>query len=189
MEMQRIIEMLAEMQEKSETNRKEMKSNQERMDANLKDLKEDIKYGQEEIRSIFEAIKPKIHTWIANIRDDRKERTSCQETTDAHLECEEPTPLDTQACQETIDCHEATEADMEKIEPDPEMMQSLGEHQEVPKEDARVNPVKGRKKQHTGQKLAAGRCGEPGGLTRGNCESWRNLAAACKKTPHCRGVA
>jgi hypothetical protein len=84
MEMQRIIVKLAEMQEKADTNGKEMKSNEERIDANLNDLTEDIKYGQAKIRSIFEAIEKKIASWIANSWDHRKERT------EARLECEAP---------------------------------------------------------------------------------------------------
>jgi hypothetical protein len=37
-------------------------------------------------------------------------------------------------CQETTVCHEATETDKEKNEPDPETMQSIEEHEEVPRE-------------------------------------------------------
>jgi hypothetical protein len=48
------------------------------------------------------------------------------------------------------------EAYTEKIQPDPGMMQSTGEHQEVPNEDAVVKPVKGWKKQNRGRKPAAG---------------------------------
>jgi hypothetical protein len=39
---------------------------------------------------------------------------------------------------ERTTCKEATEANLEKMEPDPGMMQSVGEHQEVPKEEAEV---------------------------------------------------
>jgi hypothetical protein len=62
-------------------------------------------------------------------------------------------------------CHETTEADVEKTQPDRGMMQSVEEHQEVPKEDAVVKPVKGRKKRYRGRKQAAGRRGEPKELT------------------------
>jgi hypothetical protein len=54
-------------------------------------------------------------------------------------------------------CHEATEDGTEKAEPDPRMIQSVVEHQEVPKEDSIVKPVKGRKKRRRGRKPAAGR--------------------------------
>jgi hypothetical protein len=50
------------------------------------------------------------------------------------------------------------------------MMQSVGKHQEVPKEDALVKPVKERK-WHRARKLVAGRPGEPKELTRGYCGS------------------
>jgi hypothetical protein len=60
-------------------------------------------------------------------------------------------------------------------------MQSVGEHQEVPKEDGAMKPVKGRKKRYRDRKLAAGRREEPKELTRGDCGYWRKLAAACKK--------
>jgi hypothetical protein len=53
-------------------------------------------------------------------------------------------------------CLGQMEATTEKTVPDPEMMQSVEEHQEVPREDAAVKSVKGRKKRHRGQKLTAG---------------------------------
>jgi hypothetical protein len=37
------------------------------------------------------------------------------------------------------------------------------------------------KKRHRGRHLAAGRRGKSKELTGGNCESWRKLAAACRK--------
>jgi hypothetical protein len=40
------------------------------------------------------AIEEKMDAWIASRRDDRKETTSCQETIEAHLECEEQTSVD-----------------------------------------------------------------------------------------------
>jgi hypothetical protein len=46
--------------------------------------------------------------------------------------------------------HEVTETDTENAEPDPGMIQSVVEHQGVPKEDAIVKPVKGQKNQHRG---------------------------------------
>jgi hypothetical protein len=60
--------------------------------------------------------------------------------------------------QETTVCHEATEADIEKIGPDSGMMQSVAEHQEVPREDAEVMAVGGPKKRRRDRRhLAAGR--------------------------------
>jgi hypothetical protein len=118
---------------------------------------------------------------IHSLRECRSERTACQEMTEANLECEEPISADMKACQETTACHGATEIDTEKIEPNPEMMQSVEEHQEIPKEGAIVKPVEGRKKRHRGRKLAAGRRGEPKELIRGICGSRSKLAAACRK--------
>jgi hypothetical protein len=43
-------------------------------------------------------------------------------------------------------CHEAMKANTEKTEPDPGMMQSIEEHQETPKGEAAVMPVRGLKK-------------------------------------------
>jgi hypothetical protein len=56
---------------------------------------------------------------------------------------------------ETTTCHKTMEADTEKTEPDLGMMQSIGEHQEVPKEEAAVMPVGGLRKEHRDQNVAA----------------------------------
>jgi hypothetical protein len=84
---------------------------------------------------------------------------------------------------------EGTKSDPEQMEPSPEMMQSIGEHQEVPREEATVIPVRGRKRQHRGRKQAAGRRGEPKELTRGDCGSQKKLAAACRKASRRATVA
>jgi hypothetical protein len=70
-----------------------------------------------------------------------------------------------------------------------EMMQSVGEHQEVPREEAAVIPVRGRKRRHRGRKQAAGRHGEPKELTRGDRGSRKKLAAACRKVSRRATVA
>jgi hypothetical protein len=69
------------------------------------------------------------------------------------------------------------------------MMQPVGEHQEVPREEAAVKPVERRKKRHRGRKQAAGRHGEPKELTRGDHGSRKNLAAACRKASRRATVA
>jgi hypothetical protein len=71
----------------------------------------------------------------------------------------------------------------------PDEMESESEHREAPKEDAIVKPVKGWKKLHRGRKLAAGRCGEPKEIIRGDCGSGRKLAAACRKVSSSPRVA
>jgi hypothetical protein len=84
---------------------------------------------------------------------------------------------------------EATDfkANAEKTEPNPGMMQFVAEHQVVPKEEATVKPVKGRKKRRRGRKPASGQHEEPKELTRSDCGSGNKLAAACRKmTRHAR---
>jgi hypothetical protein len=109
---------------------------------------------QEMMNEMKNEIKETIRGEMKPMRDKRAE---------AHLQCEEPTSADMKVC------HEAAEADTEEIEPDPRMIQSIAEHQEVPKADAIVKPVRGQKKRHRGRKQAAGRHGEPKELTRGVC--------------------
>jgi hypothetical protein len=69
------------------------------------------------------------------------------------------------------------------------MMQSVVEHQVIPKEDAVVKPIKERKKRHRGRKLAARRRGERKELTRGYCVSGRKLVAAYKRVSRRARVA
>jgi hypothetical protein len=94
-------------------------------------------------------------TAIHSLRACRSEMMECQETTEAHLEYEEPASGDTKDDRnETTACNKATE----KIEPDPGMMQSTEEHQDIPSEDV-VRPVKGLKKWGRSRKSTAGRHG------------------------------
>jgi hypothetical protein len=106
-----------------------MKATQERIEANTKSMREDIKTGQAEIRFIVGAFQEKMDACVASRRDDQKETMSFQETMEAHLECEEQTSV---------------------------TMESEEKHQEAPKEDAVVKPVKGQKKRHRGREPAAG---------------------------------
>jgi hypothetical protein len=75
------------------------------------------------------------------------------------------------------------------LKTNPEEMKSVAVPEEVPEKHAVVKPVGGLRKRYRGQKLAAGRRGEPKELTRGNCGSRRKLAAACKKVPRRASVA
>jgi hypothetical protein len=97
------------------------------MDANAKSIRQEIKSGQAEMTSTIAAFKEKMDALITNIKNDRKETTAC------HAEME------------------AT-----KTEPDQGTMQSMDEHQEIPKENSVVKPIKGREKQHRDRKPAAG---------------------------------
>jgi hypothetical protein len=71
-------------------------------------------------------------------------------------------------------CNVATE-----IEPNPGMMQSIEEHEEIPKKDTVVMPVGGPRKRHRVCSLR----------TQGYCGSRRKLAAACRKVSCCAKVA
>jgi hypothetical protein len=64
------------------------------------------------------------------------------------------------------------------------MMQAAAEHQEVPREDTVVIPIRKQKWRHRGLKQAARRHGEPKELSRGDCGSRKKLAAACQKASH-----
>jgi hypothetical protein len=72
-----------------------------------------------------------VKTWIADIKDGRKEMIACQEATEVRLECEEPTSVDTE---------------------------SEAERREVPTEEDAVKSSRTMKKRHRGWKPAAGRC-------------------------------
>jgi hypothetical protein len=67
------------------------------MDANTKAMREDVKCGQAEIRSIVGAFQENMDACVAHRRDARKETMSCLETTEAHVECEEQTSVDTES--------------------------------------------------------------------------------------------
>jgi hypothetical protein len=127
MEMQQIIELLAEMkadrkavQAKAEANQEEMLARmEEKMNANMKTMQEKPdttrKADREELKGMINAFQEKMDAWIVGIRDDRKKRTSCQEKTEARLECEDPISADMKFLQETATCYEAVETDTEKI--------------------------------------------------------------------------
>jgi hypothetical protein len=66
----------------------------------------------------------------------------------------------------TMACLGQTEANTEKI--DPGMMQSVEEHQDVPREEVVVRQVKGLRKRRRVRKSTTGQRGEPKELTRGN---------------------
>jgi hypothetical protein len=116
------------MKEMMDANQMKIDDNQKGMDVDLKEMREEIKSGEAEIKSTVDAFQEKMDTSIANRKDDRKETTFCQETTEAYLECEEQTSV---------------------------TMESEEKHQEASKEDAVVKLVKGWKKPHRGRKLAA----------------------------------
>jgi hypothetical protein len=128
--------------------------NQEGMEVDLKETKEEIKSGEAEMKSTVNAFQERMDTSIANRKDGRKGRTSCQE---------------------------ATKADTQKTEPGPRMMQSVEEHQEIPKEDAAVMPVRGLTKRRRDRYLAASRRQKQKGRIQASGESRRRLTVADKK--------
>jgi hypothetical protein len=69
----------------------------------------------------------------------------------------------------------------EKTEPDPDMMQSAEEHQNIPNEEAAVTPVKGLKKRRRVQKLTAERRQKLKERTRGYCRSQRRVNVAGRR--------
>jgi hypothetical protein len=68
-------------------------------------------------------------------------------------------------------------------------MQSVAEHQEVPKEEAAVMPVGGPRKRRRDKYLAAGHCEKPKGRIQASCESQKQLTVAGRKMTHCVRVA
>jgi hypothetical protein len=119
--------------------------------------------------------------YIENVRHNQRERTSCQETTEAHLECKESILADMKACRETTACHDATKADTEKNEPDPGMMQSIKDHQEIAKEEAAVMLIGGLRKRRRIQNLAVEHRQKPKEKTRGYCGSRKRVTVAGRR--------
>jgi hypothetical protein len=81
------------------------------------------------------------------------------------------------------ECRSETAASQEDTEtkPDPGTMQSVEEHQEIPKEDAAVMPVGEPRKRRRDRNLAAGRRQKPKRRIQASCESRRRLIVAGKK--------
>jgi hypothetical protein len=98
---------------------------------------------------------------------------------------------DTKVYQGMTACQKPTEADMENIEPDPRMVQSALEHQEIPTEDVAVMPVKGLRKRRRVWKLAVERRQKPKERNRGFCGSWKRVTVCRQKDipPYNSGMA
>jgi hypothetical protein len=122
------------------------------------------------------AFKEKTDAVIANIKIDRKETTAFQYAMETSLKKIEPNSGEGETAvnrneipNEVVEvhplrtCQSETAASQEatKTEPDPGMMQSVEEHQEIPKEDATVMPVGGLRKRRRDRNLAAGRRQKP----------------------------
>jgi paraquat-inducible protein B len=140
---------LTKLQANRESDREELRG---MINANLKYLKEDIKSTEAEMRSTFCAFRSELketiqHEMKAVIQPIRSELN------------------------ETTACNEATEA-----EPSPEMMQSIEEHQKIPKGDPAVMPVGGPRKRRRVRNLAAERRQKRKERTWGNSGSWRKVS-------------
>jgi hypothetical protein len=142
------------------------------------------------------AFKGKMDTWIANIKDARKKTTACQEVMRANPEKietnmgEEETVVEQHKIpnqevavhsQRTCQSKTAASQDDTETEPDPGKMQSMEEHQEIPKEEAAVMPVRGLRKRCRDQNLATERRQKSKKRIQANCESTRRLTVAGKK--------
>jgi hypothetical protein len=86
-------------------------------------------------------------------------------------------------------CLGKTEADTEKTEPDPGMMQSTEEDQEIPKGEAAAMLVGEPRKRCRVRNMAVERRQKRKERTRGNRGSRRKLAAACRKVSRPAKVA
>jgi hypothetical protein len=86
-------------------------------------------------------------------------------------------------------CLGKTEADKEKTEPDPGIMQSTEEHQEIPKGEAAAMPVGEPRKRCRVRNMAAERRQKRKERTRENRGSRRKSAAACRKVSRRAKVA
>jgi hypothetical protein len=86
-------------------------------------------------------------------------------------------------------CQEVTEAYPEKMETNPEEMQSEAVHEEVLKEEASVKSFGAMKKWHRGQNVAAGSYRKPKEQTQGNGGSRKKLAVAHRGMTRCAKVA
>jgi hypothetical protein len=149
--------MLAEISARMDANPKENNDTQERMNENLKYLKENIKSSQAEMRSV-------ICTFWSELKE------TIQHEIKAVIQ-PIPSELD-----ETTACNGATET-----EPDPGMMQSIKENQEIPKGEAAVMPVGEPRKRRRVRNLAAEGRRKRKERTRGYRGSRKKSAAACRK--------
>jgi hypothetical protein len=81
------------------------------------------------------------------------------------------------------------EADAEKIEPGPGMMQSIEEHQEIPKGEATVMTIGGLRKQHRVWNQAAEHRQKQEERTQGYYGSRKRVNVAGRRMTRCTGVA
>jgi hypothetical protein len=205
-----VQQILAQMKDKADAARKEMKAaaeadkeklmtkmNEERR-AFIEWMKAKTKANQAETKVILAAMKARREKRMeAHTNDNRNESTGCQNVMEANQEKMEPITEENEAILERQRVHKedteihsqreeqnetkACNEATEKIEENPGIMQSAEEHQDVPNEDVAVMTVGEQRKRRRGRKSNAGRRGEPKELIRGNGGSRKKLAGACRK--------
>jgi hypothetical protein len=134
-----------------------IETNREKDQEDLKEMWEEIKSGQAEMRSIVCAMRSELKKTI------QREMKAATQPIRPELD-------------ETSACNEATET-----KPNPGMMQSTEEHQEIPKGEAAVMLVGGPRKRRRVCNLAAKRRQKRKERTRGYGGSRKKLISACRK--------
>jgi type IV secretory pathway VirB4 component len=212
MDMQQMFELLLANQEKAKANQArmeakmdvnqakaakqeeilaELKADQEkmlaeisaRMTINLKETEADKKRDRENLKGMMEEMNAKMDCNQAEMRSTVCAMWSMLEETIQH-EMKAVIQHRRSELDEMTTCNEATET-----EPDPGMMQSTEEHQEIPKGEAAVMPGGEPRKQSRVCNLAAECHQKRKERTWGNSESRRKSAAACRKVSRCAKVA
>jgi hypothetical protein len=123
------------------------------------------------MRSATGAIEEKIDAWIVSMKDDREETTVCQYAIVTSLKNVEPNsgekeaivelqkiPNEEVAIHSLRTCRSETAPSQEATETKPDLgtMQSVEEHQEIPKKEEAVMPVGGLRKRRRDRNLAWG---------------------------------
>jgi hypothetical protein len=182
MEMVQMMEfLLARMEAK-------MDSNQKKAEADRDELKAKLDSNQEKA----EARMAKFEEKMAANRKAKQEEFLAEISTrmDANMtkmvaiqsELEETIKHQMQQLLSYVDKSTRNLPEATKIEPDPEMMQFVEEHQEVPREEAANMPVKGLKKRYRVRNLAAERHQKLKERTRGYCGSQKRVTVAARRT-------
>jgi hypothetical protein len=154
----------------------EMKANREqmlaeinaRMTINLKEMEADRKRDREDLKGMMEEMNAKMDSNQAEIRSTVCAIWSEIKETIKH-EMKAVIQPKWSELDEMTACNGATET-----EPDPGMMQSIQEHQEIHKGEAAVMPVREPRKRRQKKKER----------TQGNSGSRRKSAATCRKVSH-----
>jgi hypothetical protein len=173
-------EHMQEMTARMDANQAEMKADrkadQPRTEANKEDMLAEISARMGVNTKDIESSQAKMRSTVCTVRSELED--TIQRETRAAIKCVR-SELD-----EKTACNGATET-----EPDPGIMQSIEEHQGIPKEDAAVMPIGGLRKRRMVQNLAAERRQKRKEITRGNNTSRRTSVAACREVSRRAKVA